>query len=295
MWLRRTWTDLGSLLKRSEVDGHGCMTHEERWVRTSIWRSWTRDVGDVPFCVTHDIITTRGSAALNAILQCLTEQQQAWCDLQVEGMSTSVETAKQIASKMTQPNATPGAKLSSAMQQDNERFIGTETDRQQMVMRWAVAWSRCPSLDCTSIVKDTRNAASCLRHNACLCYLHGYIQATCTNAWLMCVFLQYTVVHNFAILVIQAARWGLGSAWRSCSANRAHGFANTRWAARAKHSTWTAWRGCGRNHHQASCSSEEDQYCAPKSWLERSTNDHRHPDPPFSHFDNDSVQLMLVS
>lgn len=53
----------------------------------------------------------------------------------VEGMSTSVETAKQIASKMTQPNATPGAKLSSAMQQDNERFIGTETERQQMVMR----------------------------------------------------------------------------------------------------------------------------------------------------------------
>lgn len=54
---------------------------------------------------------------------------------QVEGMSTSVETAKQIASKMTQPTTTPGGKLSSAMQQDNERFIGTETDRQQMVMR----------------------------------------------------------------------------------------------------------------------------------------------------------------
>lgn len=53
----------------------------------------------------------------------------------VEGMSTSVETAKQIASKMNQPATTAQGKLSSAMQQDNERFIGTETERQQMVMR----------------------------------------------------------------------------------------------------------------------------------------------------------------
>jgi len=52
----------------------------------------------------------------------------------VEGMLTSIETAKQIASKMTHPT-TPGGKLSSAMQQDNERYIGTEQEQQQMVMR----------------------------------------------------------------------------------------------------------------------------------------------------------------
>lgn len=57
-------------------------------------------------------------------------------DLQVEGMSTSIETAKQIASKMIQSNTTPGGKLSSAMQHDNERFIGTETQQQQMIMRY---------------------------------------------------------------------------------------------------------------------------------------------------------------
>ncbi|KAL3163203.1 hypothetical protein ABBQ32_009606 [Trebouxia sp. C0010 RCD-2024] len=56
----------------------------------------------------------------------------AW---QVEGMSTSIETAKQIASKAMQSNTTPGGKLSSAMQQDNERYIGTETQQQQMIMR----------------------------------------------------------------------------------------------------------------------------------------------------------------
>ena len=132
--------------------------------------------------------------------------------------------------------------------------------------------------------------------NKRLCYLHGYIQASRTNAWLLCVcFPHCTVVHNFAILVIQAARWRLGSAWRSCSANRAHGFANTWWAARAEYFAWKAWWGCGRNNHQASCSSEENQHCAPKSWLARSTNDYRHPDPPLSCFDHDSVQLMLVS
>ena len=58
------------------------------------------------------------------------------CGQQVEGMLTSMETAKQIASKMTQPT-TPGGKLSSAMQQDNDRFIGSEQERQQMVMRYA--------------------------------------------------------------------------------------------------------------------------------------------------------------
>ena len=51
-------------------------------------------------------------------------------------MLTSIETAKQIASKMTHPT-TPGGKLSSAMQQDNERYIGTEQEQQQMVMRYA--------------------------------------------------------------------------------------------------------------------------------------------------------------
>lgn len=54
--------------------------------------------------------------------------------LQVDTMQGSVEAAQQIASKVAQPSTATG-RLGAAVQQDNDRFLGSEQERQQMVMR----------------------------------------------------------------------------------------------------------------------------------------------------------------
>ena len=54
--------------------------------------------------------------------------------LQVDTMQGSVEAAQQIASKVAQPITATG-RLGAAVQQDNDRFLGSEQERQQMVMR----------------------------------------------------------------------------------------------------------------------------------------------------------------
>ena len=51
---------------------------------------------------------------------------------------SATEAARQIASKLTAPG-TPTSRLGAAAQQENDRFIGSEGDRQQMVMRYVTS------------------------------------------------------------------------------------------------------------------------------------------------------------
>ncbi|KAK9816760.1 hypothetical protein WJX72_004804 [[Myrmecia] bisecta] len=53
---------------------------------------------------------------------------------QIEGMMNSIESARHIATRLTEPS-NAAAKLGAAASQENDRFITSEADRQQLLLR----------------------------------------------------------------------------------------------------------------------------------------------------------------
>lgn len=57
--------------------------------------------------------------------------------LQCEGVVHSLEASHSVALNVGNPG-TPTGKLGSAIGQDNDRYINSEGDRQQLLLRWGV-------------------------------------------------------------------------------------------------------------------------------------------------------------
>lgn len=65
--------------------------------------------------------------------------------VQCEGMMTALESAHRVTVSMGD-SGTPTGKLGSAIGQDNDRFLNSESDRQQLLLRCRLLPASCTSL-----------------------------------------------------------------------------------------------------------------------------------------------------